>query len=166
MTKLSKSMRWDGRYSYSTFIMPLVWCVSWCFKFSLSPNSRTVQGLYQKFKYFSRQPPKFKDFSKTFIRNSSTFQGFLKIKDFSRQPPKFKDFSRLCGPWLTIVPEILVWSHGAQWSKCAHYTNNVWISCQLLCSNFTCCAWIWPTIFNHTWGQQNNILKHRCQEHE
>ena len=88
------------RYSYST----LLYHWSDVFLDALNFPYPQIQGLYQKFKYFSRifknqglfkTTSKIQGLFKAFIRNSSTFQGFLKIKDFSRQPPKFKDYSRL-----------------------------------------------------------------------
>ena len=45
------------------------YCILWCFKFSLSANSRTFQGLYQKFKYF---------------------QGFLKNEGLSKTTSKIQ----------------------------------------------------------------------------
>ena len=68
-------------------------------------NSRTFQGLAQKFKDLSRKNgiqglfknfPKIQGLFKDLHRNLRTFQGKMEFKDFSRTSLKFKDFSRTC----------------------------------------------------------------------
>ena len=41
-----------GNAAVDRWVITFWWyCILWCFNFSLSANSRTFQGLYQKFKY-------------------------------------------------------------------------------------------------------------------